>query len=123
MIDHVSLAVANLAKATGFYEKTLAPLGYRLLVTRKRTAGFGKEYPELWLNLRERADTAGDGAHVALRARDAASVDAFHAAALASGGTCGGAPGERPVASGRCYAAFVTDPFGNRLEALTFPRG
>lgn len=122
MIDHVSLAVSDLARATAFYERTLAPLGYRLLVTRERTAGFGKDYPELWLNLRAGNDGPSDGAHVALRTRERAAVDAFHAAALASGGACGGAPGERAVSSGRCYAAFVTDPFGNRVEALTFPR-
>jgi catechol 2,3-dioxygenase-like lactoylglutathione lyase family enzyme len=52
MIDHVSLAVRDLAAATAFYERLLAPLGYAKLVVRPASVGFGKKYPELWLNLR-----------------------------------------------------------------------
>ncbi|MEC9367255.1 MAG: VOC family protein [Pseudomonadota bacterium] len=121
MIDHVSLAVTDLDRATAFYAMLLAPLGQRLLVRREGNCGFGKDYPEFWLNLRADANP-GDGAHVALRARDCDAVDAFHAAALAHGGACGGPPGERSVTNGKCYAAFILDPFGNRVEAVTFPR-
>ena len=60
------------------------------------------------------------GAHVCLRATDAQAVDAFHAAALAVGGRCDGAPGPREHRTGRYYAAFVKDLDGNRIEAVTF---
>jgi hypothetical protein len=44
-------------------------------------------------------------------------VDAFHAAALAAGGTDNGPPGDRPY--GRAYyAAFVLDPDGHNVEAV-----
>jgi catechol 2,3-dioxygenase-like lactoylglutathione lyase family enzyme len=63
----------------------------------------------------------GSGAHICLRAKSAGEVDAFHAAALAAGGRSDGAPGLRPHDRVRYYAAFVVDPDGNRIEAVTFP--
>ncbi len=60
------------------------------------------------------------GVHVCLRARTTAAVDAFHAAALASGGRSDGLPGPRPEYHASYYAAFVFDPDGNRIEAVTF---
>jgi catechol 2,3-dioxygenase-like lactoylglutathione lyase family enzyme len=60
------------------------------------------------------------GAHVGLRVRTAELVDAFHAAALAAGGSSDGAPGPRPQHGEGYYAAFIRDPDGNRIEAVTF---
>jgi len=122
MIDHVSIAVRDLAAGARFYLAVLAALGYSKLVSRPGTIGFGKKYPEFWLNER-RAMTPVDpdsGAHVCLRAPDTAAVDAFHAAALQAGGRSDGAPGPRPEYSAGYYAAFVRDPEGNRIEAVTF---
>lgn len=120
MIDHVSIAVRDLAAATRFYAAALAAIGYEKLVERERTVGFGTRYAELWLNLRPAANPS-DGAHVALRARSREMVDAFHAAALAAGGTSDGPPGLRDDEAAGYYAAFVRDPDGNRIEAVTFP--
>jgi catechol 2,3-dioxygenase-like lactoylglutathione lyase family enzyme len=53
MIDHVSVGVADLDRAARFYEAVLATLGLTRLVTRPATIGFGKSYPEFWVNLRE----------------------------------------------------------------------
>jgi catechol 2,3-dioxygenase-like lactoylglutathione lyase family enzyme len=123
MIDHVSVAVADLERSARFYEKTLAPLGLSRLVTRPATVGFGKNYPEFWIN--RRADMSevgsGSGAHICLRAKSMGEVDTFHAAALEAGGLSDGAPGLRPHDRVRYYAAFVIDLDGNRIEAVTFP--
>ena len=123
MIDHISVGVADLDRAARFYEATLAPLGLSRLVTRLATIGFGKNYPEFWINLRAgmAAVAPESGGHVCLRARTTAEVDAFHAAALDAGGRSDGAPGLRPHGRVRYYAAFVIDPDGNRIEAVTFP--
>jgi catechol 2,3-dioxygenase-like lactoylglutathione lyase family enzyme len=123
MIDHVSVAVSDLERAARFYEPALAPLGHSRLVTRPAAIGFGKSYPEFWINLRaDMAPVAVDsGVHTCLRAKSAAEVDAFHAAALAAGVRFEGAPGLRPHDRVRYYAAFVADPDGNRIEAVTFP--
>ncbi len=122
MIDHVSVAVRDLARATAFYEKLLEPLGYATLDVRPATVGFGKKYSEFWINLREDMPRLPRdcGAHVCLRAPSTAAVDAFHAAALAAGGTDDGTPGLRPQHGDGYYAAFIRDPDGNRIEAVTF---
>jgi catechol 2,3-dioxygenase-like lactoylglutathione lyase family enzyme len=123
MIDHVSVGVRDLERAARFYEMTLAPLGLSRLVKRPATVGFGKSYPEFWINLRAGTAPVGpeSGVHVCLRSKSAGEVDAFHAAALTAGGRSDGAPGLRSHDRLRYYAAFVIDPDGNRIEAVTFP--
>jgi catechol 2,3-dioxygenase-like lactoylglutathione lyase family enzyme len=124
MIDHISVGVSDLERSARFYEATLAPLGLSRLVTRARTVGFGKNYPEFWINLRERMPPVApeSGVHICLRTRSSDEVDAFHAAALNAGGRSDGAPGLRPHDRVRYYAAFIIDPDGNRIEAVTFPK-
>ena len=123
MIDHISVGVSDLERSARFYEAALAPLGLARLVTRPATIGFGKNYPEFWINFRDRMPPVApeSGVHICLRARSTTSVDAFHAAALFSGGRSDGAPGLRPHDRVRYYAAFIIDPDGNRIEAVTFP--
>src|SRR3954467_15000209 len=123
MIDHVSVGVSDLERAARFYQWVLAPLGLSRLVTRPATIGFGKSYPEFWINLRAgMAPVPHDsGVHICLRATSTDDVDAFHAAALAAGGRSDGAPGLRRHDRVRYYAAFIVDPDGNRIEAVTFP--
>jgi catechol 2,3-dioxygenase-like lactoylglutathione lyase family enzyme len=123
MIDHVSLAVSDLGRAVSFYERVLAPLGISRLVTRPAMVGFGKTYPELWINLRSGMQrlSPDNGAHICLRAKSTADVDAFHAEALAAGATSESAPSLRPHDRVRYYAAFIIDRDGNRIEAVTFP--
>jgi len=124
MIDHVSVAVRDLRRSALFYDSVLEPLGLRRLAERERTIGFGKKYPEFWLNARpDSAPAPADsGHHACLRAPSVAAVRAFHAAALAHGGADDGAPGERAAAITRYFGAFIRDPDGNRIEAITFPR-
>jgi catechol 2,3-dioxygenase-like lactoylglutathione lyase family enzyme len=122
MIDHVSVPERDLAAAAAFYQRLLEPLGYARLVTRSGTIGFGKKYPELWLNLRRDLAAAPNdpGGHIALRAGSEAAVRAFHEAALAAGGTSAGDPGPRQAARTTYFGAFILDPDGNKLEAITF---
>jgi catechol 2,3-dioxygenase-like lactoylglutathione lyase family enzyme len=123
MIDHISVGVADLERAARFYEAALAALGLSRLVTRPATIGFGKSYPEFWINLRAGMAKVPpeNGTHICLRAKTTGDVDAFHAAALSAGGHSDGAPGIRPHDRVKYYAAFVIDPDGNRIEAVTFP--
>ena len=122
MIDHVSIGVRDLERAGRFYHAVLGAIGYQRLAVRPHTIGFGKSYPEFWINLRPAmaAVEPESGAHVALRVRGSDLVDAFHAAALAAGGASDGAPGLRPQHGEGYYAAFIRDPDGNRIEAVTF---
>jgi catechol 2,3-dioxygenase-like lactoylglutathione lyase family enzyme len=124
MLDHISIPVRELKASARFYDALLAPLGMTRLRDEARTVGYGKSYPEFWLNERPQLKPAPDdsGLHICLRAPDAAAVDAFHAAALAAGAKSDGAPGKRPQYSQSYYAAFIRDFDGNRIEAVTFLR-
>jgi catechol 2,3-dioxygenase-like lactoylglutathione lyase family enzyme len=125
MIDHISIAVRDLKKSEAFYAAVLAVLGLaKLREWPDAAVGFGKKYPEFWINARAAMDRVADdsGMHVCLRAPDTVAVDAFHAAGLKAGGTSDGAPGLRPHYYAGYYAAFVIDPDGNKIEAVTFLR-
>ncbi|MGE0767887.1 MAG: VOC family protein [Hyphomicrobiaceae bacterium] len=123
MIDHVSIGVSDLARSAAFYEAVLGTIGLTCLVRRPATVGYGKRYPEIWLNYRRGMSAVPEatGVHVCLRARTEEAVRAFHAAALDHGGADDGAPGPRKAEMTPYFAAFVRDPDGNRLEAATFP--
>ncbi len=99
-----------------------ARIGYGNCANRPHTVGYGKKYPEFWINHRPTCRGRTTGVHVCLRARATEMVDAFHAAALAAGGMSDGAPGLRPQYGAGYYAAFIRDPDGNRIEAVTCRR-
>ena len=122
MIDHISIGVSDLERSARFYEATLAPLGLTKLVTRPATIGFGKTFPEFWINWRPGMTPVApeSGSHICLRSKSATEVDAFHETALKAGGSSDGAPGLRPHDRVRYYAAFIRDLDGNRIEAVTF---
>ena len=122
MIDHVSIGVRDFDRAVRFYETVLATLGITKLVERVDTVGFGKKYPDFWLNRRGDLEIprADDGMHICMRALSEVEVQAFHAAALGAGGTSDGEPGLRPEYTATYYAAFIRDAEGNRIEAVTF---
>ena len=116
MFDHVGLNVRDFQASKAFYEGALAPIGWSVLAEwpDHGVAGFGADRPVFWLHVRE-PYTAG--AHVAFTCEDRATVDGFHAAALAAGGTDNGAPGPRWYHE-NYYGAFVLDPDGNNVEAV-----
>jgi catechol 2,3-dioxygenase-like lactoylglutathione lyase family enzyme len=122
MLDHIGIEVSDFERSKVFYEAALEPLGVRLVMEFEGDmAGFGKETehgpnPFFWIGARGRAPVSG--AHVAFGARSTDLVDAFHAAALAAGGTDNGAPGLRPIYHPGYYGAFVLDPDGNNVEAV-----
>jgi catechol 2,3-dioxygenase-like lactoylglutathione lyase family enzyme len=122
MIDHVSINVRDLEASGAFYDAVLATIGLTRVVAKPETIGFGKTYPEFWLNARPGSAVAAadSGAHSCLRARTIDAVDAFHTAAIGAGGSDDGPPGMRLEYNDRYYAAFIRDPDGNRIEVVTF---
>jgi catechol 2,3-dioxygenase-like lactoylglutathione lyase family enzyme len=80
-------------------------------------AAFGRDRPEFWV--RQADDGPATRAHVALRADRAEEVQAFHRAGMAAGGADNGAPGLRPQYHPNYYGAFVLDPDGNNIEAVS----
>jgi len=118
MFDHVGINVKDYPASRAFYEATLAPLGYKVVMAfdDHNAAGFGPaDKPEFWVAQRE---PFGTGTHVAFACPDRATVDAVYAAAIAAGGTDNGAPGLREHYHPTYYGAFVHDPDGNNVEAV-----
>jgi catechol 2,3-dioxygenase-like lactoylglutathione lyase family enzyme len=113
MLDHVAVNVSDLERAKRFYTQALEPLGYTLMFEVGAYLGFGDDRPSFGVVAREPVG----GGHVAF-ATDRAGVDAFHAAAVAAGGTDNGPPGLRTHYHEHYYAAFVTDADGNNIEAV-----
>lgn len=122
MIDHASIGVRDLAAAAAFYEKVLATIGLVKLAAGEDTVGFGKRYPEFWLNARPAMATFAEdcGSHLCLRAKSRDQVDAFHRTALELGAIDHGAPGLRPEYGDAYDAAFICDADGHRIEVVTF---
>ena len=115
MLDHVSLRVQDFPRALAFYRSALAPIGYRVAMEFPAAAGLAEAgKADLWITL---TDKPLSPAHIAFRT-DRARVDAFHAAALAAGGTDNGAPGLRADYHPHYYAAYVIDPEGNNIEVV-----
>lgn len=110
LIDHLHLRVSDLEKSRNFYRAALGALGRELTVETERF--FVSD--ELFVDA---ADTYVSKVHLAFQTDGPEMVKAFHAAALAAGGTDNGAPGERPYHPGY-YACFVLDPDGNNIEAV-----
>jgi catechol 2,3-dioxygenase-like lactoylglutathione lyase family enzyme len=92
-------------------------IGFMKLVEKPGTVGFGKKYPEFWLNHRPEVHGRGigDGLHVCLRARTTDQVQEFHRVATTLGAHSDGEPGRRPQYSDNYYAAFIRDRDGNRI--------
>lgn len=116
LIDHLHLVVKDLSASRRFYQAVLDSIGIPI-------AGESDTYfwaDELFVSSADSDAAAGQLTgrhHLAFQARDRATVDSFHTAALANGGTDNGAPGERPYHPGY-YAAFALDPDGNNIEVV-----
>ncbi|MCY1039727.1 VOC family protein [Corallococcus sp. bb12-1] len=123
MLDHTGIGVADVARSAVFYDAALGALGLRRVMQLPEDLGtdgigYGRDHPIFWI---DRFHPHSVKQHTAFAARSRAEVDAFHAAALAAGGTDNGAPGLRSPATGYpqgYYAAFVLDPDGNNMEAV-----
>jgi catechol 2,3-dioxygenase-like lactoylglutathione lyase family enzyme len=119
MFDHVGFIVADFPRTRDFYTAALAPLGIAVLTDGEDWAMFGGTAAgKLWIGAA--AGPPGGPVHVAIAAPSRQAVREFHTAGLAAGGRDNGAPGLRPEYRPNYYAAFLLDPDGNNIEAVTF---
>ena len=122
MISHVALGSNDIAASKRFYDAVLSALGYVRQKEAQGEIGYaadGDVRCRFWVvePFNREPATFGNGVTIALVAPNRAAVDAFHAAALAAGGTDEGAPGLRPFHAS-FYAAFVRDHDGNKISAV-----
>jgi catechol 2,3-dioxygenase-like lactoylglutathione lyase family enzyme len=124
VLDHVSLGVSDIDRSRRLYDAALRPLGLVRIIDFG--VGRGSDYGaapgslgvEFTITREAEVRTPIPGAHLCFRAPDRAAVDAFHVAALATGGRDYGAPGLRPHYHADYYCAFVLDPDGHCIEAV-----
>ena len=118
MLDHVSIQCADLAASAAFYDAVLAPLGGRRVMDYQVAIGYGDDFPDFWIG----GHSTGEGfreSHLAFTAQDRAAVDAFFAAAVAAGAEVLHKPAVHPEYHEHYYGAFVRDPDGNNVEAVS----
>lgn len=122
MYSHTTLGTNDIRRAVAFYDPLLAGLGIRRQESdlEKGYAGYAaapETTPQFWVTapLDRRSASVGNGVTIDFEAPDRASVDRFHATALAQGGTDEGKPGLRPHYHPDYYGAYVRDPDGNKL--------
>ncbi len=122
MIHHLSVGTNNVARAKRFYDAVLPIVGILPMKHTETGADYGSG--QILFSIETPVDgnpaTVGNGSHVAFAAGDRAMVDRFYEAALAHGGTSDGEPGLRPEYDANYYGAFVRDPDGNKIEAVTY---
>jgi catechol 2,3-dioxygenase-like lactoylglutathione lyase family enzyme len=122
MLDHASLGVRDIGRSQRFYDAVLRPLGLVRIVDFGNGSDYGaapgSPGVEFTITSEPEVKTPIAGAHLCFRAPDRGAVRAFHAAALAAGGSDDGAPGLRPQYHAEYYGAFVRDPDGHRIEAV-----
>jgi catechol 2,3-dioxygenase-like lactoylglutathione lyase family enzyme len=125
MIHHLSVGTNDLARSGAFYDPLMALLGLRRIRSDAQSIDYGTS--DILFSVETPTNgqpaTPGNGVHVAFAARDRATVDSFHRLALAHGGTDAGIPGLRPTYDAHYYGAFVLDPEGNKVEAVTYAAG
>jgi catechol 2,3-dioxygenase-like lactoylglutathione lyase family enzyme len=119
MLDHVSIQCADLAASMAFYDAVLAPLGGRRIMEHDGAVGYGTNFPSFWLG---RHQTGGGfrESHLAFQAPDREAVQAFRDAAASTGAEVLHEPRIWPEYHDGYYGAFVRDPDGNKVEAVTF---
>lgn len=121
LFTHAMVGCNDAARAIAFYDATFAALGVAGQRMEDR-AFYGAPGAGLFGVGRPRdgaAATHANGGTIGFAAPDRAAVEAWHAAGLAHGGTCEGAPGRRDYGETPMYGAYLRDPDGNKLCAFT----
>ena len=121
MFSHVTIGSEDPEGAAEFYDAVLGTLGIPQFLKLSGLLAYGEPTGPKTFILRPfdgERHVPGNGGHIAYLAKTHAQVDAFHAAALAHGGTCEGPPGPRTHYHPNYYGAYVRDPEGNKLQAV-----
>ena len=122
MIHHVSVGTNDLARSKRFYDAVLPIVGIMPMAEDAGGLGYGSGtfHFSVQVPIDGNPATVGNGSHIAFAAEDRTMVDLFYRTALDHGGSDDGAPGLRPDYDANYYGAFVRDPDGHKIEAMTY---
>jgi catechol 2,3-dioxygenase-like lactoylglutathione lyase family enzyme len=119
MLDHVSIQCADVGVSAAFYDAVLGPLGGSRVMDFGTVIGYGvPPMPDFWIGQQQ----TGDGfreSHLAFIAPDRSAVRAFFDAAVAAGAEVLYEPRPWPEYDENYFGAFVRDPDGNNVEAVS----
>jgi catechol 2,3-dioxygenase-like lactoylglutathione lyase family enzyme len=119
VLDHISMQCADIAASAAFYDAVLAPLGGERIMDFGEAVGYGvPPHPDFWIS----QQATGEGfreSHLAFSAADRATVRAFFDASVAAGAEVLYEPRLWPEYHASYYGAFVRDPDGNNVEAVS----
>ena len=119
VLDHVSIQCTDLVASASFYDVVLEPLGGQRIMDLGDAIGYGvPPQPDFWIG----AHSTGDGfreSHIAFTAASRTAVRAFFDVAVAEGAQVLHAPRLRPEYHATYFAAYVRDPDGNNIEAVS----
>lgn len=121
MYSHTTLGTNDWVQAKSFWKAVSKALELPQLFEHDGGVAYGTlTGPKIFIGPTFNGELAthGNGTHIAFLAKTRAAVDAFHAAALAHGGSNEGEPGLRPHYHPNYYGAYVRDPDRNKLQAV-----
>jgi catechol 2,3-dioxygenase-like lactoylglutathione lyase family enzyme len=119
MLDHFSMQCADVARSAAFYDAVLGPLGGERIMDMGDVIGYGiPPKADFWIAPRH----TGQGfreSHIAFTATDRATVRACFDAAVDAGAEVLHPPRLWPEYHPNYYGAFLRDPDGNNVEAVS----
>ncbi|WP_017578683.1 VOC family protein [Nocardiopsis valliformis] len=118
MLDHLGIQVADHEASAAFYDAVLTVLGHRRMLQYGPVIGYGTEHPQFWISPSETEGPARES-HIAFGAKSRTEVDAFFRAAVGTGAEVLHEPKVWPEYHEHYYGAFVRDPDGNNVEAVS----
>jgi catechol 2,3-dioxygenase-like lactoylglutathione lyase family enzyme len=115
MFDHVTIRVSDVEASRLFYETALATLG----VGEPYVGGRFLEWNDFSISQASEDKPVTRNLHLALVASSREAVDEWWSVMTGVGYEDDGPPGLRPIYRDDYYGAFVLDPDGNSVEAVS----
>jgi catechol 2,3-dioxygenase-like lactoylglutathione lyase family enzyme len=118
MLDHLSIQCGDPAASKNFYERVLAPIDARTIMSFGDVHGMGVDVPSFWIGPVGDAGAPHTDLHIAFRATSREQVDEFVEVARAQGVEILHEPREWPEYHEGYYGGFVRDLDGNNVELV-----
>ena len=122
MFSHVMVGADDLEASRKFYDAVLGTLGIPVAITDEKGRLFYVAPSGVFVvtkPINGAPAAPANGGTIGFAVADPGTVDAWHAAGVANGGTtCEDPPGVREGGMGKMYLAYLRDPAGNKICAL-----